>query len=89
MISPYRWTLHFFHDLDTFVGVRVVTNDVAKADEMRAVALTCVGQHGFRCLEIGVQVAKNREAHGRVVKKVKKVKKFTTLNGRTIHNLTI
>ena len=61
------------HDLDAFVGVCVVTNDVAKADEMRAVALTSVGQDSFRCLEIAVKVAEDREAHGRVVKGLKKL----------------
>ena len=55
MISLHYRTLHFLHDLDAFVGVRVVTNNIAKAGEMGAVALTRVGQHGFRCLEIGVK----------------------------------
>jgi hypothetical protein len=49
------------HDLDAFVWICVVTNDVAQADEVRAVALMRISQDGFRCLEIGVKIAENCE----------------------------
>ena len=48
VISLHHRTRHLLHDLDAFVGVRVVANDVAEADEMRAVALVRVGRARLR-----------------------------------------
>jgi hypothetical protein len=63
VISHHHWTLHFLHDLEAFMGVRVVTDHVAETDEIRAIVGARVFQHGIGCLQIGVKIAKNGETH--------------------------
>ena len=63
VVSLHHRALHILHDLDAFMGVGVVTDHVAEADEMRAIVCARVGQHGFGGLEIGVKIAKNGETH--------------------------
>ena len=66
MISLYDRAIELLHDLNALLRIRVVADDVAEADEMSALALVRIGQHGFGCFEIGVQVAKDGKAHGQM-----------------------
>ena len=64
MVSLHDRTVHLLHDLDAFVGVRVVTDDVAQANEVGAFAFARIGEDGFGRLEIRVEIAENCKAHG-------------------------
>jgi len=48
--------IHFANVLDALVRVRVVTDDIAETDEVGALVLARVGEHGLERFEIGVNV---------------------------------
>lgn len=55
--------VHFADPFDAFVGVGVVTDDVAQANKVRAIVLARVVQDGVERLEVGMNVTEDREAH--------------------------
>ena len=53
------------HDLDAFMRIGVVADEIAEANEVRALLFVRVGEDGFGRLEIGVEIAEDGEAHVR------------------------
>jgi hypothetical protein len=63
MVAFHYRTIELADELDAFIRICVVTDDVAQTNEMRASALTRVVHHGFKRFEIGMNVTENSEAH--------------------------
>jgi hypothetical protein len=63
VIAFYDRAIELSHDLDTFVRIGVVADDVAETDEVGAFLLMRVFEDGFGRLEIGVEITENGEAH--------------------------
>ena len=65
VMVPFHYrAFELLDDLDALMRIRVVTDDIAEADVMSAIALARVGQDGLGRFEICVEVAENGDAHG-------------------------
>ena len=62
MVSFYHRAIELPYDGQTGLGIRVVTNDVAKADEAITLLSLGIGENGLERLKVCVDVAENREA---------------------------
>ena len=89
VVSLYDWALHFLNDLNAFMGVGVITNDITQANEPGAALFLCVQENGLSRLEIGVKVAENRKTHDGVFGHVKKLKRYNVKTGARFNNSTI
>src|SRR5207248_6199928 len=87
VVSLDHRAIHFLDDLDAFVGVGVVTDDIAKANVVRAFTVACICQDGFGCFEIRMKIAQNGKAHRRKVKIVTGVTKLKTEDFCNLRNL--
>ncbi len=63
MIAFDDRAIHFPNALGTFVRIRVITNDIAKTNKVRALVLVGIGKHRLERFEIGVDITENGEAH--------------------------
>ena len=63
MISLYCWAIEFTHNPETSAGIGIVTDNVTKADEMGAMMLASIHEHGLERFQIAVDVAENRKSH--------------------------
>ena len=63
MVSLYHWAIEFPYNRQTGLRVRVVTNNVTKADEAITFFSLGIGENGLERLKVCVDVAENREAH--------------------------
>ena len=63
MVSLYHWAIELPYNRQTGLGVCVVTNNVAKADEAITFFSLGIGENGLERLKVCVDVAENREAH--------------------------
>ena len=64
MVTLDHGAFHFLHDLDAFVRVGVVADDIAQANKMRAVMRMRIREDGFRRFEISVEITEDGETHG-------------------------
>ena len=53
MVTFNDWAIHFTDALGAFVRVRVVTDDVAETNKIRALIFAGIGKHGLERFEIG------------------------------------
>ena len=83
MVTFHHRAIEFADKLDAFTWIRVVTDDVAQTDEVRASALTRVRHHGFKRFEIGMNVTENGEPHFDPVRPPKSQNLTTEACGRT------
>ena len=83
VVSFHHRAVELADKLDAFTGIRVVTDDVAQANEMRASALTRVLYHRFKRFEIGMNVTENGEPHWDPVRPLKSQNVTTEERGRT------
>ena len=63
MVSFYHRAIELPYDRQTGLGVRVITNNVAKANEAVTLFSLGIGENGLERLKVCVDVAENREAH--------------------------
>ena len=54
---------HLAHDIEAFLGIGVVADDIAQTGDMGAVLVFDVGQNRIERLQIGVYVGDNRVLH--------------------------
>jgi hypothetical protein len=63
VISLYRWAVQITHNLDALARICVVADDIAQANEMRAVVFAGVRDHGLKRLQVCMHIAENGKAH--------------------------
>jgi hypothetical protein len=63
VIAFYDRAIKLADKLDAFTRICVVTDNIAKADKVRASALTRVSHHGFERFKIRMNVTENCEPH--------------------------
>jgi hypothetical protein len=65
VVALYHRAIHLPDEVEAFVRVRVVPDEIAEADVVRAICLLGVGEDRLRRFEVGVEVAENGETHRR------------------------
>jgi hypothetical protein len=63
VVSLYHRAIELPYNRQTGLGICVVTNNVAKADEAVTFLSLGIGENGLERLNVCVDVAENREAH--------------------------
>ena len=63
VVSLHAGNVHFADDGEAFLGVGVVADDVAQADDMRRVLGFDVFQNGLERLQVGVNVSDDGVSH--------------------------
>ena len=71
MIALDAGDVHLADDVEAFLGVRVVADDVAEADVMGGLLLFGVRQDGAERLQIAVNVSDDGEFHLRLSNNLK------------------
>ena len=66
VVALHAGDVHVANDLETFLGVGVVTDDIAQADVMGGLLLFSVGQNGPEGFQIAVNVSDDGEFHLRL-----------------------
>jgi hypothetical protein len=63
VISLNGWAIQIAHDLDALARIGVVADDIAQANEMRAVMFAGVRDHGLERLQVCMHIAENGKPH--------------------------
>ena len=63
MIALYHGTIQFADTFNAFCGARVITNNIAQTDKMRASTLARVSQNRFERFEVSVNITQNCKTH--------------------------
>jgi hypothetical protein len=63
VVTFHHRAIELADKLDAFTWIRVVTDDIAQTNEVRASALMRVRHHGFKRFEIGMNVTENCKPH--------------------------
>ena len=64
VVALHHRALQLAHHLQALVRVRIVTDDVPDADEMRAVPVCRVLENSLETFEVRMDVSKNSNLHG-------------------------